>query len=462
MSSLEIWKSSLANRQTGTVEKYFFYFKKFQEFTGFNSDELREMKYNEDQEGKPWERSRVENLVRGFVNQLAELGKTCNTQKLAIASVKSFYVAQGMPLNLNRADNPAGCAFGSKAFTYEEIRRVKNAAEFLRDKALIMFLKDSGLRQSDAAKLNWSDFKDYGEGFWGFQIQTKKKGIKARGFIGSETTELLKIYKRKRLEGTQKLPPETNIEENPVFALFADPTKPFKAAYMSDAIGNIVSLAGIDRASGHGLRKFWEQNMHVEHEAYQKQMNGKALDSVERAYYWYETEKLFELYKVNYHNLRIEKSDFKEMESRLRRDYEKEIDRLQRQLDEEKTQNLNTKREINVLKDILDPLKPMLEFASSFENAYSMMKFLEAIKEKSPLARERTEELAFFPKETRERLQHKISKIVDEELQGITKDSEVDKDELLQQVLKEAENFIEKEYGDKIKLKTKTISNDSS
>lgn len=141
---------------------------------------------------------------------------------------------------------------------------IRNAAEILRDKALIMFLKDSGLRQSDAAKLKWGDFKDYGEGFWGFQIQTRKKRVKARGFVGPEATEILMLYKRKRLEGTQKIPAEKNIEEHPVFALVSEPSKPTRPAVMCADIAKIISLAGIDNASPHGLRKFWEQNIHVE------------------------------------------------------------------------------------------------------------------------------------------------------------------------------------------------------
>lgn len=345
MNSLNVWKNSLANRAEGTRKQYFYHFENFIKWANVAPDELREMKYQEDQEAKPWERSRVENLLRGYIQTLEEKNLTCSTQNLAFASVRSFFEAQGMPLFLKKADRPAGCAFGSKTLTREEIRQIKNAAEHLRDKVLIMFLKDSGLRLSDAAKLKWKDFKDYGEGFLGFQIQTQKKKTKARGFIGPEATEILKIYKRKRLEGTLKLPSEANIEENPVFALFSNPTKVVRPVVMSGMLGNIIKLAGVDGASPHGLRKFWEQNVHFEHVAYQKQLNGRALTSVERAYYWKATEDLFEMYSGNYHNLTIEKQDFREAEDRLRRDYEREtkslrvqINKLERKNDELMTQ----------------------------------------------------------------------------------------------------------------------------
>jgi len=332
MKSVKVWENTLANRSQSTRQQYIRYFNNFLDYAGVSADELREMKYLEDQNAKPWERNRVENLLRSYMKSLEERGLTCSTQNLALAATRSFFEAQGMPLFLKREDRPAGCAFGSKTLTREEIRQIKNATELLRDKALIIFLKDSGLRQSDAAKLNWRDFKDYGEGFWGFQIQTKKKKTKARGFIGPEATELLQLYKRKRMEGTKKLLPEENIEDNPVFALVGEPTKPVKSAVMCANIGKIISLAGIENASPHGFRKFWEQSVHFEHEAYQKQLNGRALDSVERAYYWKEVPELLEMYRSNYHNLMIEQSDFREAEERLRHDYEREISGLRERI----------------------------------------------------------------------------------------------------------------------------------
>jgi len=347
MESQVVWEASLANRAEGTRWQYLTRFKSFVEWTGLTPDKLREMKYKEDQTAKPWERSQVENLVRQYIQSLAEKEYSCSTQRLSYAAVRSFFEAQGMPLFLKRQDRPSGCAFGSKTLTHEDIRQIKNAAECLRDKALIMFLKDSGLRESDAAKLLWRDLKDYGEGFMGFEIQTKKKKTKARGFIGPETSEVLELYRQKRLQGTKKIPPEENLMNHPVFALLAHPTKSARAAFMSDILGSIIRLVGIEGATPHGLRKFWEQNIHVEKIAYQKQMNGRALTEVERAYYWKETPELLEIYKANYHELRVEKQEFKEVEDRLRGDYERQINGLRTQIGELERKNSELKQRLN-------------------------------------------------------------------------------------------------------------------
>jgi len=357
MNAQKVWEATLANRAEGTRRVYLNHFKRFVDWTGLKPDELREIKYKEDQMAKPWERNQVENLLRQFLQRMEE-EYACSTQKLAYAAVRSFFEAQGMPLFLKRQDRPSGCAFGSKVIGREEVRQLRNAAEYLRDKALIMFLKDSGLRESDAAELLWKDLKDFGEGFMGFEIQTKKKKTKARGFIGPETTEILKLYKQKRLQGTQKLPPEKNIEEHPVFALLTDPTRPLRASLMSPAIGDIIRLVGIEGATPHGLRKFWEQNMHVENPAYQKQMNGRALTDVERAYFWKDTPELFEMYKTNYHNLTVEKQEFKEVEERLRREYERETKTLKNRIYE-------LERKENEMKQIRDDLDELRKFVKS-------------------------------------------------------------------------------------------------
>lgn len=294
----------MANRAKGTKQQYFSHFKRLLQWIGKTADELREMKFQEDQVAKPWERNKVENLLRQYLESMEE-NYSCNSQKLAYNAVRSFFAANGMRLNLTRNDRPSGCAFGSRTPNKEEVRQIVDAAEHLRTRSLILFLKDSGLRESDAARLLWKDLHDYDEGFMGFTIQTKKQKVKARPFIGPETTSILMLYKEKRMKGTGKIPPEKDIEEHPVFALFENPEQSMRPDKMSFVIGRAIELAGLEGVTPHGLRKFWEQNNHYEHEAYQKQLNGRALSEVERAYFWKETPDLFEMYQANYHNLKV-------------------------------------------------------------------------------------------------------------------------------------------------------------
>lgn len=345
--SVKVWKATLANRAGSTRDKYLFFFEGFVKATGLTPDQLREMKYQENLTAKPWERSQVENLLRKHLQEMEEAEYSCNTRKLAYNAVKSFFAANGMRLNLDRNDKPSGCAFGSKTPNEEEIRQIVNATEYLRNRVLILFLKDSGLRESDVVKPRWKDLEDYGEGFMGFTIETEKKKVKARSFIGPETTEVLRLYKEKRLKGTLKIPPEQNIGEHPVFALLTDPTKPMQPAVVSQEIGHIISLTGLEGVTGHGLRKFWEQNSKYEKLAYAKQMNGRALTDVERSYFWKETPELLAMYKANYRNLMINREDFRDVEDRLRSDYEREIKLLKDRIFELERKNTEQKKQLN-------------------------------------------------------------------------------------------------------------------
>jgi len=304
MESLTVWNGSLANRSESAKFQYTHYFQRFAEWTGKTPDELRELKWQEDQSSKPWERNQVENLARKYLGSIEEQ-YSCSTQKAVLNAIRSFFSANGLKLNLTRNDRPVGCAKGSRVPKREEIKTIVDNTESLRNRALILFLKDSGLRQSDVAKLKWRDLKDYDDGFFGVEIETKKKGILARAFIGAETSRILFLYKEKRIQGTEKIAPENNIEEHAIFALYDNPKKTLKPRLMSwEVLRSIPS--GIEGLSAHGLRKFWEQNSHYEHEAYQKQMNGRALTEVEKAYFWKETDELLQMYKNNYDQLRIQ------------------------------------------------------------------------------------------------------------------------------------------------------------
>jgi prefoldin subunit 5 len=84
-------------------------------------------------------------------------------------------------------------------------------------------------------------------------------------------------------------------------------------------------------------------------------MNGRALNDVERAYFWKETEELFDMYKANYHNLTIAKQEFREVEERLRREYEREIKAL-------KTRIYELERKENEMKQIRDDLDELRKF----------------------------------------------------------------------------------------------------
>jgi len=298
---------SLTNRAEGTRKVYLAHFTRFVEYIKKTPDELRRLKWQENQsEKKPWERSHVENLVRQYLASMEQTeGLSCGYAQGAYAAIRSFFTKNGMPLFMDGNDRPDGEGIGSVVPSKEQVKQLVHGAGTLRYRALILFLKDSGLRISDALRLRWRDLNNHDGGFFGFEIITKKRKAKANGFVGQETTNALKLYKQKRLKGTRKILPERDIEEHYIFCARAQPTKALVVTAVSKNIGDIIRRIGFDGLKPHGLRKFWEQHMKADREAYLKQINGRKLTRTEKAYLTKEQPDLFEIYRQNYDDLRV-------------------------------------------------------------------------------------------------------------------------------------------------------------
>lgn len=363
---MEIWKSHLANRAETTRDAYETYVAEFIEWSELSPDQIRQLKLEEEEDNnlKPWQRQKVENLVRGFLAYLetrpqkgkrnkGKKGISGSSRGLALCGIRSFFRAQGLPLRLDRSDQPEKTDMNaSERPSREEIKKIIDGCNYLRERCLILFLKDSGLRESDLEGLRWRDLNPFPDGFMGFILQTKKKKTKARPFVGPETTSLLELYKRQRLFGTEKIPPEKNLEDHPIFALFSEPEKGLKPDVMSKRIGDVIRLVGIENVSAHGLRKFWEDNVHVQKPAHQKQLNGRKLTRVEKAYHWKTREELFQIYKENYDNLRVMSKpltkELEALETRIRGEREEEIAKLRARLFEFEQREAETKRELGI------------------------------------------------------------------------------------------------------------------
>lgn len=304
--SVRVWMDSLTNRAEGTRRIYRKHFERFVAYIQKTPDELRGLKWQENQSAKPWERSHVENLVRDYLASMEQdEGLSCSYAQGAYASIRSFFTKNGMPLFMDGNDRPEGEGIGSLVPTKEQVKQLVHGAGTLRYRALILFLKDSGLRISDALGLKWGDLHNHDGGFYGFELITKKRHAKANGFVGSETTNALNLYKQKRLKGTRKIAPERNLEEHYIFCARAQPTKALAVTAVSKNIGDIIRRIGFEGLKPHGLRKFWEQHMKAEREAYLKQINGRKLTTVEHAYLTKNPADLFEIYRENYDNLRV-------------------------------------------------------------------------------------------------------------------------------------------------------------
>jgi len=309
----QIWMRQLSNKAAKTQRNYVKNFKYFLEWSGKTPDELRQLKLIEENQKEPWLRTKVENLVREHVGMMKQKEYSGSSIHMRLCAIRSFFKAQNLLLHLNREDQPIIDNLKAKGTpSKKQLKEIIECADNLRDRALMLFLKDTGLRSSDIPQILWKHLMDVGDGFFGFKIVTVKRRVVARGFIGPEASEALDRYKRERLQGSKSVKPESNIEDHPVFTPlpesghYGDGTEKLGSNAIGHAVHRAVVLAGFpNKFASHSLRKFWEQTMRAPREAYLKQLNGRSLNATERAYYWRTEEQLLELYKENYDNLRV-------------------------------------------------------------------------------------------------------------------------------------------------------------
>jgi integrase len=137
---------------------------------------------------------------------------------LMMRGLKSFFESQELELKFRSRDTPRGMPNGQRIILSEQIRDLYDAAarglEYKRrNRALIMFQKDSGIRIGDTCKLDVGDyrealvsFNDAGEKFIYIDPRrTEKAKIIAHIHLGPESIDCIDSYLTEREEGGEVL-----------------------------------------------------------------------------------------------------------------------------------------------------------------------------------------------------------------------------------------------------------------
>ncbi len=143
---------------------------------------------------------------RAWLAEISEKGvkdTTLHAKARGAKTLLQFWYSEGyllspIDLKLPRVDQKQ-----LPSLTIHELRRVIKACQSLRDRALVLFLADSGIRRAEALALNWGDV-DFSTGA---VIVRRGKGGKARvAAIGATTRRALLAYRRS-LSCTQSASP---------------------------------------------------------------------------------------------------------------------------------------------------------------------------------------------------------------------------------------------------------------
>ena len=137
-------------------------------------------------------------LVRQYLADLAEQGKadtTLHDHARAIRTLLRFWHNEGYTEKPIRFDMPRVAKKRLPVLSGEELKRAIDACKTKRDKALLLFLADSGLRRAEVCKLNWSDLDMQS----GLVHVRQGKGRKDRSAVISPTTRRALLQYRRTI-----------------------------------------------------------------------------------------------------------------------------------------------------------------------------------------------------------------------------------------------------------------------
>ncbi len=264
-SAMQYWQSELANKEEGTKQRYLEYFNEFLSFVGRTPDELVVQRQQDLINPDRKIQRRIESLLLAFLAKKKAEGYAVATRQIYFASIRSFFEIHYFPLIMRKGDYPTGDSNGVKRATKEAILKAlnnKHQRNKLTIKAIMLFIKDSGLRVSDVRRLNYGDIAkqlEKGETLIQINVITEKTNLLAKTFIGEESIQALKEYLDARKQGskdTRHVEPEIITKDSPLFKVWSKgEVKRYSRHSLSSLMRAAFESVNEDRMSAHSLRK---------------------------------------------------------------------------------------------------------------------------------------------------------------------------------------------------------------
>lgn len=226
------------------------------------------------------------------------------------ASVAAFFAGAKALINSNvprsmrlQAKGPQVSSRTIPGVTIEDLKFIYNMVD-ARERAIIGFLKDSGMSRADAATLNIEDLEGFakGESWVHLNVYRGKEHVEYETFIGPNAVDALKAYFAWREKRGEILGPQS-----PLLATRNKPYERLTENALSIILDRIEDSTG-KVISSHRLRKFFETYMAltVRHPIVLKYWMGHKLRKgrdVEARYIIPPTPEQLNLYKEAYHNI---------------------------------------------------------------------------------------------------------------------------------------------------------------
>lgn len=350
--SVKYWMDSLNSKTGPHSTKYVWkhHLKRFCDYIKKTPDQLIEERKEHLKSDDERVRHQAEMQLKGFMSYLEDEGLSPNTRRSYFMAVRNFYKRNYLELHFFRRDGPGTQTVveGRRAASKDDIAKMLEVSN-PRVRALILFIKDTGLAESDVVKLKLKDLpvKEVSEIFMleapvPLVLNRKKTGRKTITFIGQESLNALKNIWRIRQRGSPEIkirrygryevkggiPPEQLTMESPLFRSYGKflrtlKTKSLVAHLSPSAISVIIRKAAIlaevwkPGFSAHALRRFFQTSLETSgmNPNWIKKMMGHTLGGSEAPYSQPEIEMLRQAYQKSYAHLAV--SEVVEQKSRV-------------------------------------------------------------------------------------------------------------------------------------------------
>ena len=304
------WLSSVLADKSGSAHTELFYAKALYEFCqwcGLNPDQLIEQRRRE-LEGENVE-VRSEDRLRQFCLWLEGRGLKRSTVVCKFHSpIRSFYKYNGVPL---RVPLPRYVQEPIQPHSLDEIKALMRVAD-VRERAILMFLKDSGMSREDIVGLKYGDIRrefEVGKEFIHIRAVRRKEALAYDTFIGRNAVEALRAW----LDYRRNFLGEKITDDS--FLFTGKSGKPLTPAGLDSLFYRLSRKAGF-KTSPHRFRKFFESHMGLSAPSILvKYWMGHSL-GVEKSYFLPPIEKQREEYIKAYAQIDISERELSEVERR--------------------------------------------------------------------------------------------------------------------------------------------------
>ena len=334
---LNIWLEDMESRSPSTLKKYLYHLRLFCSFTELTPQELHDKREADIESGDRLQKRDIERQVKRLMAKMnrgeAPWGKgdnrdqpqapsTCRQVSKAVTSFFKIFGDRDFSLYIQERDKPQGDSNQIPGVSANQIWEMWSLGGDARDRnrAIITFLKDSGIRISDLCALNVGDYRktrsqphlnEAGEKFLVFDpFRTQKCGIIAHIHIGPEAVEDMDKYLR-------VMRPDASDSEPMIAKMKSRGKGSRRVINVEDPRMTRSVFSGLFQrlrkvlvhngkpVSAHSLRKFHKTNLETGiPDNWINKLQGKAKDTYSKDQDVV-PDKLLKRYMANYDGLRI-------------------------------------------------------------------------------------------------------------------------------------------------------------